>query len=71
MISEVLKKSINIDGRAGCGKSTLIKKLQEKLKLMVISYILLAPTNKAANITKGGTIHRFVASHSPGKLLKN
>ena len=64
------KKSFHIDGRAGCGKSTLIKQLQNEFKLKGISYISLAPTNKAANIINGETIHRFVASHSSGKSIK-
>ncbi len=45
------KKSIVINGRAGCGKSTLIKKRQESLTQQVIEYMTLAPTNKAAGMT--------------------
>jgi 5-methylcytosine-specific restriction protein A len=64
------KKSFHIDGRAGCGKSTLIKMLQAALKLRGFSFNSLAPTNKACIIINGETIHRFVASHSSGKSIK-
>jgi hypothetical protein len=64
------KKSFHIDGRAGCGKSTLIKMLQAEMKLRGFSFNSLAPTNKACIIINGETIHRFVASHSSGKSIK-
>jgi ABC-type glutathione transport system ATPase component len=41
------KKSIHIDGRAGCGKTTLIKMIQKEMDDKEISYKALAPTNKA------------------------
>ncbi len=53
------KQSLMINGRAGCGKSTLINKIKEKLADN--SYITLAPTNKASIIVHGQTIHRFLA----------
>jgi hypothetical protein len=56
--------SINIDGLAGTGKSTLIKKLQDEMKIRGISFKSLAPTNKAARIIQGQTIHKFIRSHS-------
>ena len=61
-------KSCNIDGRAGCGKSYLIKQLQNKMKEKGLKYISLAPTNKASNIINGQTIHRFVIQHSKKHL---
>ena len=64
------KKSIHIDGRAGCGKSTLIKMLQDELKLRGISFKSLAPTNKACRIINGETIHKFVASNN-GKTIRD
>ena len=63
------KKSIHIDGRAGCGKSTLIKLLHKELDDKKIKYISLAPTNKASRIIDGQTIHMFVAANT-GKTLK-
>ena len=63
------KKSIHIDGRAGCGKSTLIKMLQNELNNRGIMFKSLAPTNKACRIINGETIHKFVAS-SNGKTIK-
>ena len=62
------KKSCNIDGRAGCGKSYLIKQLQNKMTENKLKYVSLAPTNKAANIIGGQTIHRFVIQHSKKHL---
>ena len=37
-------KSINIDGRAGTGKSTLVKMIQEEMAKRSINYTALAPT---------------------------
>jgi len=56
------KKSINIDGRAGTGKSTLINMIQAELKKRGISYKCLAPTNKSARVVNGSTIHKFIIS---------
>jgi hypothetical protein len=53
-------KSIVINGRAGCGKSTLIKKIQDSLTQQGIEYMTLAPTNKAARIVDGMTMHKFI-----------
>ena len=58
------KKSIHIDGRAGCGKTTLTKKIQAALKAQDIEFVSLAPTNKAARLINGETIHRFIAKAS-------
>jgi type IV secretory pathway ATPase VirB11/archaellum biosynthesis ATPase len=44
------KKSHLILGSAGCGKSTLIKKIQEELNIQDKNYITLCPTNKACLI---------------------
>ena len=57
-------KSWHIDGRAGTGKTTLIKMLQDELKIRGIKYSSLAPTNKACRLIKGKTIHMFVASNN-------
>jgi hypothetical protein len=62
-------KSVHLDGRAGCGKSTLVKGLQAELDSKNIKYISLAPTNKACRIIDGMTIHRFVAKNT-SKTIK-
>jgi len=51
--------SFNLDGRAGCGKSTLIKAIIKVLEERKINYQGLAPTNKACNIINGITLHKF------------
>ena len=63
------KKSIHIDGRAGVGKSSLIKNLQTELTKMNIKFTSLAPTNKACRIINGKTIHKFIGCHSRNSLL--
>jgi ATP-dependent exoDNAse (exonuclease V) alpha subunit len=56
-----MKQSFNIDGCAGCGKSHLIREIQERLQEMDVPYITLSPTNKAALNVNGTTIHKFVS----------
>jgi len=63
------KKSIHIDGRAGVGKSSLIKNLQTELTKMNIKFTSLAPTNKACRIINGKTIHKFIGCHSRTSLV--
>jgi 5-methylcytosine-specific restriction protein A len=53
------KQSIHIDGRAGCGKTTLIKMIQKEMNDKDILYKALAPTNKACRLIDGETMHRF------------
>ena len=60
--------SVNIDGRAGTGKSVFIKQLQAELKTLGKRFISLAPTNKAARIINGKTIHKFVNASSRKSL---
>ncbi len=62
--------SIVINDRAGCGKSTLIKKIQESLSQQGIEYMTLAPTNKAARIVDGMTMHKFIKLYSSKKAIK-
>ena len=59
-------ESIFINGRAGTGKSTLLKKIIAKLGKS--SFIALAPTNKAALIINGQTIHKFLAGALHDKM---
>ena len=61
--------SINIDGRGGTGKSTLIRQLQNAMSDRGLNYVSLAPSNKAARLIKGETIHKFIKKH-PTKIMK-
>ena len=63
------KMSINIDGRGGTGKSTLIGQLQTEMETRELKYISLAPSNKSARVIKGQTIHKFIKSH-PSKIMR-
>ena len=51
---------VNIDGRAGTGKSYLIDAMKKELEVRENKYICLAPTNKAARNIKGLTIHKYI-----------
>ncbi len=62
-------KSIVINGRAGCGKSTVIKKIQADLTERGILFESLAPTNKSAKIIDGMTMHKFVRLYSSRKSI--
>ena len=62
-------KSINIDGRGGTGKSTLIGQLQNAMDEKDLKYVTLAPSNKAARLIKGDTIHKFIKKH-PARIMK-
>ena len=73
MVHKILdsNKSINIEGRAGTGKSTFIKQLHEEMDKRKIKYISLAPTNKACRIIKGKTIDKFIASFTLSNFKKH
>ena len=59
-------QSFIIIGKAGCGKSTLIKKIQERLKEDNKVYITLCPTNKACLVIKDAmTLCKFVVRSQP------
>ena len=66
------EKSIHIDGEAGTGKTYFANKLIENLKSRGKKYIPLAPTNKAARLINGTTIHSLYNKfhHSKPKLIK-
>ncbi len=57
---EKTKKNIFLTGRAGTGKSTLLKYFRKKTKK---KHIVLAPTGVAALNVKGQTIHSFFGFH--------
>ena len=61
-------ESCNIDGRAGCGKSTLVRQIQAELTRRGIKFVALAPTNKACRIIKGTTLHKFVMKYTKTSL---
>jgi ATP-dependent exoDNAse (exonuclease V) alpha subunit len=63
------KKSFHIDGRAGCGKTTLIKMIQKEIASKGILYRTLAPTNKACRLINGETMHRF-STKATGKYIR-
>jgi excinuclease UvrABC ATPase subunit len=52
--------SLNIDGPAGTGKSTLVNQLQAELKARNLKYVAVAPSNKAARRIQGMTLHKFI-----------
>ena len=72
LVTKILdsKQSININGLAGTGKSTLIRQLQTEMDKRELKCASIAPTNKAARIIKGITINKFVAKHPPKILQK-
>ena len=64
LVKQILdsKKSINIDGRAGVGKSFFIKNLHKEMDERKLKYVSLGPTNKSCRIINGITICKFIAS---------
>jgi DNA replication protein DnaC len=62
--------SWHIDGRGGTGKSTLVKLLQQRLTDEGKQFVSLAPTNIAARIIKGQTVHKFMVDRSLKKYAK-
>ena len=61
--------SLNIDGLAGTGKSTLVNQLQAELKARNLKYVAVAPSNKAARRIQGMTLHKFIKKH-PSKIIR-
>ena len=64
-------ESFNIIGPAGTGKSHLIKQIHEELKKQQKTYISLAPTNKAARIINGMTLHKFASKLQTNQSMDN
>ena len=62
-------KSWNINGRAGTGKSHLVRMLQDELDKKEIKYKSLAPTNKSAIVINGMTMHKFKAEFKLSSFL--
>ena len=64
------KLSVNIDGRGGTGKTTMIRQLQEEMTKRGIKYQSLAPTNIACRLIGGETMHKFSASNTINMIRK-
>ena len=65
------EQSFHILGRAGTGKSTLIKKIQERLDEDKKIYITLCPTNKACLVIKDAmTLCKFSNKFKISILLR-
>ena len=56
---KLLQTSLFIDGGAGYGKSFLMKKLMAQADRLGLTYVILAPTNQAAENLCGQTVHHF------------
>jgi ATP-dependent exoDNAse (exonuclease V) alpha subunit len=65
------KQSWFITGPGGSGKTTLIKDLQKKLNEQKLKYMSLCPTNLAALLVGGMTIHKFSARLKKSSNVKN
>ena len=65
LVDHIISKnlSVNINGLDGTGKSTLIKMIQQEFINRGIHFETLAPSNKAARVIKGETIHKFIVSN--------
>ena len=73
LVDKIIKsnKSYFLTGPGGVGKSSLIKLTQERLKAIGKTYVSLAPTNLAAMIIDGMTIHKFCAKCKRQTCVKN
>lgn len=73
-LNKHLGKSLLITGLGGCGKTFLTKKIIKELELLNQNLVLLAPTNKAANILGGNTISSyfslFLNNKKPSNMFK-
>ena len=73
MVQQILesKKSIQIDGRAGTGKSYLLNRIIAELQNREQNFLAYSPTNKGARIIRGKTIdsmyHKFQDNKSNNK----
>ena len=60
-----------ITGPGGSGKTTLLKMLQERLNEADKKYVTLCPTNLAALLVDGETLHKFSAKLKKSSCVKN
>jgi ATP-dependent exoDNAse (exonuclease V) alpha subunit len=73
LVNKIMKSNQSwfITGPGGVGKSTLIKNLQKRLDKQGKKYVSLAPTNLAALIIGGMTIHKFCTKCKNQTSVKN
>ena len=71
MIRKIGEKSILISGKAGSGKSFLIKQIIKKLIKNNKKFRFLAPTHKIARKHNGSTLHEFFYVNPFEKDKKN
>jgi energy-coupling factor transporter ATP-binding protein EcfA2 len=64
-------QSCFITGPGGSGKTTLLNLLQDKLKGQNKKYVTLCPTNLAALLVDGMTIHKFAAKLKKQACIKS
>lgn len=62
-------QSCHIDGRAGTGKSKLLKDIQKELTNRKLKFMTLTPTNKSACIVNGQTLHKFFSETNTKKAF--
>jgi DNA replication protein DnaC len=62
-----MNASFQLDGRAGCGKTTLITQIAVEMKARNLTYICMAPTHKAKKLLPDGaqTINSFFSKFCP------
>ena len=65
------KQSWFITGPGGSGKTTLIKDLQKRMDDEGLEYVSLCPTNLAALLVGGMTIHKFACRLKKSSQVKN
>jgi hypothetical protein len=68
---EIIDKdiSLNIDGSAGTAKTTMINFIKEELNVRGIKFAAFTPTNKAARLIQGETIHKLYNKFSTSKNM--
>ena len=64
-------QSYFITGPGGTGKTYLVKSIQQYLKDNNIEYVSLAPTNIAALLINGQTLHKFVSKMKKKSCIKS
>ena len=73
LVEKIMKsnKSYFITGPGGSGKTSLLKMLQDELTDQEKDYITLCPTNLAALVAGGITIHKFSTKFKKQSQIKN
>jgi predicted AAA+ superfamily ATPase len=73
LVRKIIKsnQSYFITGPGGSGKTTLLKMLQAKITKNEKEYITLCPTNLAALIAGGVTIHKFSTKFKKQSQIQN